>query len=103
LIEPKGVQLKRSRGYRKPPNAIVVSRPSRWGNPYRVGHDGVNDAAFAVALYEEWLLHSIEPRTQWIRANLHLLRGHDLACWCSLGLPCHRDVLLRLVNAKPLA
>ena len=32
------------------------------------------------------------------RANLHLLRGHDLACWCKLGSPCHRDVLLRYAN-----
>ena len=72
--EPKGVQLKRTLGYRKPPGAIVVSHPSRWGNPYRVGHDGVSDAA----LFEEWLSYSIEPGAQWMRANFHLLRGHDL-------------------------
>ena len=61
--EPKGVQLKRTLGYREPPGAIVLSRPSRWGNPYRVGHDGVSDAALAVALFEEWLSYSIEPCT----------------------------------------
>ena len=101
-VEPKGVQLKRALGYRKPPGAIVVSRPSRWGNPYRVGDDGVSDSALAVALFEEWLSYSIEPGAQWMRANLHLLRGHDLACWCKLGSPCHRDVLLQLANPKPL-
>lgn len=42
LTEP--IQLKRIRGYRKPPDAIVVSRPSRWGNPYRIGDKGVPDA-----------------------------------------------------------
>ena len=58
---PKGIQLRRTSGYRKPSGAIVVSRPSRWGNPYRVGENGVPDAAIAVALFEEWLLHSTSP------------------------------------------
>jgi hypothetical protein len=26
------------------------------------------------------------------------LRGHDLACWCLVGMPCHADVLLELAN-----
>ena len=26
------------------------------------------------------------------------LRGFDLGCFCRLGLPCHADVLLELVN-----
>lgn len=34
---PQRLQLSRKRGFRKPPGAIVVSRPSRWGNPFRVG------------------------------------------------------------------
>ena len=97
---PKGIQLRRTRGYRKPSSAIVVSRPSRWGNPFRVGHDGVNDAVSAVALFEEFFAHSIHPAARWMRDNLYLLRGHDLACWCKLGSPCHRDVLLRLANAE---
>ncbi|WP_082083840.1 DUF4326 domain-containing protein [Gordonia sihwensis] len=30
--------------------------------------------------------------------DLETLRGHDLACWCPLDLPCHADVLLELAN-----
>jgi hypothetical protein len=67
---PKGIQLKRTRGYRKPPDAIVVSRPSRWGNPYVVGAPGAPDAPTAVALFEKWLLASDDPRAKWMRANL---------------------------------
>ena len=26
------------------------------------------------------------------------LAGKDLACWCTLGQPCHADVLLELAN-----
>jgi hypothetical protein len=38
--EPKRIQLRRTRGWRKPDGAIVVARPSRWGNPFRIyqGH-----------------------------------------------------------------
>ncbi|GAB3166737.1 hypothetical protein GCM10027059_26160 [Myceligenerans halotolerans] len=32
---------------------------------------------------------------EWI-APLH---GHDLACWCPLGEPCHADVLLEIANS----
>lgn len=29
---------------------------------------------------------------------LELLRGHDLGCWCPLGHPCHRSVVLEFAN-----
>ena len=41
MAEPKRIQLSRRKGYRKPEEAIVVARPSRWGNPYVVGSEGV--------------------------------------------------------------
>ncbi len=28
------------------------------------------------------------------------LAGHDLACWCAPGKPCHADVLLELANPE---
>lgn len=34
---PERIQLRRTKGWRKPEGAIVVSRPSKWGNPYKVG------------------------------------------------------------------
>ena len=30
------------------------------------------------------------------------LAGHDLACWCPLGQPCHADLLLRIANGGDL-
>lgn len=33
---PERVQLRRTKGWRKPEGAVVVSRPSRWGNPWTV-------------------------------------------------------------------
>ena len=37
ITAPKRIRLSRAKGYRKPDGAVVVARPSRWGNPYRVG------------------------------------------------------------------
>ncbi len=100
--EPKGVQLRRVRGYRKPPGAVVVTRRGHFGNPFRVGDPGVPDNATAVRLFEDWLLHSDDDRARWMREHLDRLRGRDLACSCKLGSPCHRDVLLRLANENIL-
>lgn len=35
-MSPQRIQLRRTKGWRKPEGAIVVSRPSKWGNPFRV-------------------------------------------------------------------
>lgn len=37
------------------------------------------------------------PTLAAIRAEL---AGHDLACWCPIGQPCHADVLLELANPR---
>lgn len=34
---PKRIQLRRTKGWRKPPNTVVVARPSKWGNPFVLG------------------------------------------------------------------
>jgi hypothetical protein len=105
LGAPYRIQLRRTKGWRKPIDAVVVARPTRWGNPFRVGdvihrgplysgHDEiVRDRAHAVRLYRQWLF------TQEHSENLAVeLRGRVLACWCPLDQPCHADVLLELAN-----
>lgn len=39
-MTPERIQLRRTKGWRKPEGAVVVARPSRWGNPFRIynGH-----------------------------------------------------------------
>lgn len=34
---PERVQLRRTRGWKMPPNTVSVARPTRWGNPWAVG------------------------------------------------------------------
>lgn len=38
-MTPKRIQLRRTRGWRKPPGAIIVARPSKWGNPWSVANE----------------------------------------------------------------
>ncbi|WP_375483149.1 DUF4326 domain-containing protein [uncultured Jatrophihabitans sp.] len=89
---PERIQLRRTKGWRKPAGVIVVARPSRWGNPFRIGSDGMTRAE-AVAAYRTWAATALDAEE--VRRELG---GHDLACWCPLAEPCHADVLLELAN-----
>jgi len=92
-IRPVRVQLSRKKGWRMPPHTVKVTRPGRWGNPFRAA--GAYMAAQAVADYKAQLLS--DPRKA-DEAITHL-RGKNLACWCALDQPCHADVLLKVANA----
>lgn len=89
------------------PDAVIVARPSRWGNPFPVGShymsprfgDQVRTAADAVRDYRRWITRDQRVDAILARESLHLLAGRDLACWCPLDQPCHADVLLELANA----
>lgn len=39
-VAPTRITLSRAKGWRKPEGAIVVSRPSIWGNPWKPGKPG---------------------------------------------------------------
>ena len=93
-----------------PPNTVSVARPSRFGNPFRVGRlvDAFgNDedvraitrvsAATAVALFRDWLVANSFGRSVAAAAREEL-RGKNLACFCPLDQPCHADVLLEVAN-----
>lgn len=103
------IQRQRTKGWRMPPGAVYVGRPSKWGNPWSVGlvscgcrsadceHNSfrVETAEEAVALYRDWIINGRRRKHE-----LHELRGKDLVCWCPLDQTCHADVLLELANAE---
>lgn len=117
---PQRIQLRRTKGWRKPEGAVVVARPGRWGNPFKVGAHvlrrtgradtgrslyigfDVETPAEAVDLYREWLLEDQSEKPLALRPLVGGLRGRDLACWCPLDQPCHADVLLDLANPEAL-
>lgn len=103
---PMRVQRRRTKGWQMPPNTACVTRPTRFGNPFRVGLYRNYTADDALRDYRKWLerdptIRSAEnvfgqPPTpaEIVRA----LRGKNLACWCKPGEPCHADVLLEIAN-----
>ena len=98
---PKRIQRKRTKGWKMPEEAVYVGRPTKWGNPFKVGREG--DAEMCVALYRRMVTEEniwTMPNKQGIKDEL---RGKDLACWCALDKPCHADVLLEIANALTTA
>jgi hypothetical protein len=105
-MTPKRIQLRRTRGWRKPEGAIVVSRPSRWGNSWTIrdanelyGVFGDGARHMVVEQFELGIETMAEFDPEGLEALIAPLRGHDLACWCPLDQPCHADVWLRLANS----
>lgn len=96
-MTPRRIQLSRRAGWRKPPGVLVVSRPSRWGNPFVISAD--RSRAQAVAQFERSLIAGDGAVPYTVDDVRRELAGRDLACWCPLDGPCHADVLLRLANA----
>ena len=108
-VQPKRIQRKRTKGWRLPEGAIVVTRPTKYGNPIKC-----KDRAVAVDGYRAWVAREIAMQEAngnkpWSRDEaadrlplladvLAELGGHDLCCWCPLDGPCHADVLLELAN-----
>lgn len=104
---PERIQLRRTKGWRKPEGVIVVSRPGKWGNPIRITkergrfcpmyrvhgspldhHGGPSYCDmgtarhFAAWAFECDLLNGRYPDYPSIEEIRRELRGHDLACWC---------------------
>jgi hypothetical protein len=113
-LTPSRIQRRRTAGWRTPDNTVIVTRPSRYGNPFTLAmaydlgyaqHGDVEQARKAVVgAFEEWLRGN---RLMWqseegdrarqrLLDGLPALRGKSLACYCPEGAPCHADVLLRL-------
>lgn len=124
-MTPQRIQLRRQKGWRKPEGAVVVARPSIYGNPYKL--DRVGDMRRRAGWYvhtpsgwcgsygdyptkREAAQRAVDLYRQTLtdrRAGDRLVKclaGHDLACWCPIldvdgnRWPCHADVLLEIAN-----
>lgn len=116
---PVRVQRKRVKGWKMPPNTVSVTRPGRWGNPFKIGdlikigngkkqgefsylkclYPKYNDGSFkelknsedVIAAYKEYV-------TKYPSKDMIELKGKNLACFCPLDKPCHADILLEVVS-----
>lgn len=110
---PKRVQMTRQRPWRREhPDAVIVDRTTKWGNPFRCD----TDPGRAVETFRTYLTNRSGTFIAELSGGLTLVRvpawheardlrdalpelaGRDLACWCPLSQPCHADVLLELAN-----
>lgn len=104
-MTPQRIQRQRTKGWRMPPNTVSVTRPGKWGNPFKAGpafeseHVRIPEMtpADAVAAYRDYLERSLADHAT-TREAIAALRGKNLACWCRLDQPCHATVLLELAN-----
>lgn len=92
-----------------PANTVYVGRGTRYGNPYVIRRDKefgdyeVEDMtfeykedanAYAVLLYKGVVLENIKKDPHYYDA----LIGKNLACFCSLDMPCHADVIIEFLT-----
>jgi Domain of unknown function (DUF4326) len=117
-MKPRRMQLSRKKGFdlqaeSKKLNGLParrVTRPGKWGNPFTIEDTAKKyhldpDAAQikAVELCSQWLRGTLDkklsPGAPPSRAEMREeLAGHNLACWCKSGTPCHTEVLIELAN-----
>ncbi len=97
---PIRLQLSRKKGFNLQEHSraangmecVNCARPSRWGNPYKVGEFGTAKVCVQQYKSELWTRDREEISAE--------LSGKNLACWCSLDAPCHADVLLEIANTN---
>ncbi len=115
----KRIQRKRTKGWKMPEGAVIVTRPGRFGNPFKVGGwfaldamgmsycqamEGFQDERFTLIENAEQavkMFRQYRSKYRLTPSELAELRGKDLACFCRLDQPCHADVLLEIANAEP--
>lgn len=129
-MKPLRVQRSRRKGAKLPANTVCVTRPGKWGNPFRGGWFMVGDPDPRARFRMSWcqardaevagrtpgrftLIESPAEAVEMFRRlcatgyfspeKLAELRGKNLACYCAPGAPCHADVLLEIANQEDSA
>ena len=75
---------------KKEPYDIYIGRPSKWGNPYKIGRDGTREEV--LEKYREYILNN-----EYLMSCLYELKGKVLGCWCK-PKACHGDILTEIIN-----
>lgn len=73
------------RGRPLEPNEIYIGRPSKWGNPFKIGEHGTREEV--CLRYYNWIF--TQPH---LLAELPKLKGRRLMCYCTPQL-CHGHML----------
>jgi Domain of unknown function (DUF4326) len=71
---------------------IYIGRPSKFGNPFKIGRDG--NRAQVIEKYRAWISSQSE-----LLAEVKKLKGKRLGYWCK-PQACHGDVLAEIADAE---
>lgn len=71
---------------------VFIGRPSKWGNPFRIGVDGTRSEV--IKKYRDYILKNPD-----LLNSLDELEGKVLGCYCK-PKACHGDVLIELIEKK---
>lgn len=111
LQMPKRIQWRRGViESRMSPDAKLLTRNSRWGNPFVVLPYLEAGSKIKIQQFMCVAVPTVEDTIacywRYMKARLDLmemarreLKGHDLACSCKLDEECHADILLSIANA----
>ena len=113
---PKRIQRKRTKGFRLEPNTKCVNRGTKYGNPYKVVFDKeISLTEWFVTKRNGSVIQSFKTKEDANKYSIELfntyceltftteeiqkdLQNKNLACFCSLDVPCHADYLLEIAN-----
>lgn len=110
----KRIQRKRTKGWRMPENAISITRPGKYGNPFKIGKevddkwmeffDRIDFHSFFVKGYVPDREDSIYLFEKYVLPTLDLskIKDKDIACFCRLDQECHGDTIIRKINISNL-
>ena len=118
MIVPVRIQRRRTRGFNLQKISlqtnglpcVIVSRPTKWGNPWgcydmferyaKIFAEKKNDTEISKRWNSPSLSESLyqEKKVFDMINNINQLRGKNLACWCKPNEKCHADILLTLAN-----
>lgn len=114
-MTPTRIQISRQHPWRSQhPDAVIVDRTTRYGNPFRIGHR--HEVRLRDGSTRQMVISgpraAIEAHVLWLRGEIDLpdverpsltsiveeLGGRDLGCWCGPEQPCHADTLITVAN-----
>ncbi len=89
------MRVQYKRGNKLPPNTKLVTRVSRWGNPFKVIPWGIYTLEESLNLYRQFV---VDWKLKHDPDFFEPLRGFDLACACPLDQDCHANIIIEVLK-----
>lgn len=94
--EPRPRVYNRKSSLPIPEGAVYVGRPTKWGNPWRLGYKATYRQRHLVL---ESFRQYLREHPELVEAARRELKGKNLICSCT-PLDCHADIWLRVAAGE---